>query len=101
MDAATFVLQWSPEYQRTRTVECRLMGSRPSLAGALAIKRQDFETFSPLDTHRTKMPLIQAQYRVDIMSFRQDHNRCVSQSDGKVSIAIDDFFGAGDISGCR
>jgi hypothetical protein len=70
MVAATFDVQWSPENQRTPTVECRLTGSRPSLAGALAIKRKDFETLATINAHRPKMPFIQAQYRVDVVSFR-------------------------------
>ena len=41
-----------------------------SLADILAVERQDFESFAAINAHRAKMPLIQAQYRVDAMSFR-------------------------------
>ena len=38
--------------------ECRLPGSRRSVACVLTVERQNFESFAPVDTHRSKVPLI-------------------------------------------
>jgi hypothetical protein len=61
-DAVTFNRKL--EYQCRPAVQCRLAGSRRSLA----VERQNFESLASVDTHRPKMPLIQAQDGVDAMA---------------------------------